>query len=101
MTHEDRKQLLIVPTPGTSYEEDMTQRDASAKRLLEAGAELCVQLHANLNEREIRRAIARYKGHNVKFVLAEYDSTAHQRDEFRKRWNASGGSEIAADSAWQ
>jgi hypothetical protein len=89
--------ILVTQTPGTSFQQDMAERDATAKTLAQlrnSGAELSVRLHANLDDEEIRRAVARYKGVGVNFVLAEDDSTPGQRKDFVARWKAAGGGEV-------
>lgn len=92
---DEQQKILVVPTPGTSFEEDMAQRDEAAAtafpKLLDAGAEVVVRLHANLDDEEIRRAVKRWKGRNVRFVLAEHESTAAERQRFVARWKAAGG----------
>jgi hypothetical protein len=88
--------ILVTQTPGTSFERDMAERDATAKtleRLRNSGAEVSVRLHANLDDEEIRRAVARYRGVTANFVLAEDDSTPEQRKDFVARWKAAGGRE--------
>ena len=87
--------MLVTQTPGTSFEEDMTQRDQVADLLRSCGASWTISLHADLDDREIQRIIARYQGCNVRFELAEYDSTAQERLKFLRRWIAAGGYEIA------
>jgi hypothetical protein len=84
--------ILVVPTPGTTREEDHKQRDEAAKALAQAGVKSVVQLHANLDDYEIRMAIKRWSGADVSFVIAEYDSTPKQRKQFIRRWLAAGGS---------
>jgi len=94
----EQMNILVVPTPGTSFEEDMAERDEAAAttipKLLEAGAQWVVRLHANLGDEEIRRAVKRYRGIDVKFVLAEDDSTPQERERFVRRWKAAGGSDF-------
>lgn len=74
---------------------DMAQRDEAAAtafpKLLDAGAEVVIQLHANLDDEEIRRAVKRWTGRDVRCVLAEHDSTGVERERFVARWKAAGG----------
>ena len=62
------------------------------EQMLVLGATVTVQLHANLDDEEIRRAVKRWKGRNVTFLLAEHDSAAQEREYFVERWKAAGGS---------
>ena len=92
---QEQKKILVTPTPGTSFDRDMAQRDEAAEALeqmLALGATVTVQLHANLDDAEIRLAVKRWKNRNVAFLLAENDSTAKERERFVKRWKAAGGS---------
>ena len=77
----------------------MEQRDETAAtavpKLLEVGAEVNVILHADLDDDEIRRAVNRWTGLNVKLVLAEHDSTEKQRHHFIRRWKAAGGTGLS------
>ena len=94
---EKQKKILVTPTPGTSFERDMAQRDEAAKaveKMTALGAPVTVQLHANLDDGEIRRAVKRWSGRNVRFVLVEHDSSADERERFVKRWKAAGGSGV-------
>ena len=92
---EEQRRILVVPTPGTSFEEDMAQRDQAAAttfpKLLDAGAKVVVRLHADLDDEEIRLAVKRWPGRDVTFVLADDDSTAGERARFVARWKAAGG----------
>lgn len=87
--------VLATQTPGTSFEEDMTQRDQVADLFRSCGVSWTIRLHADLDDREIQRIIARYRGSNVTFKLAEFDSTPQERVEFLQRWIAAGGYEIS------
>jgi hypothetical protein len=87
--------IKVVPTPGSSFEEDMNERDAAVeptKQLLAAGGEAAVTLHFDLDEREIERAVARWKGVPVKMYLV--DGSESQQRHFLKRWKERGGSEV-------
>jgi hypothetical protein len=86
--------ILVVPTPGTTREEDHKQRDETAKALAQAGLTCVVRLHAKLDDHEMRMAIKRYSGMDVSFVIAEYDSTPGQRKQFIERWMPAGGKKI-------
>ena len=87
------KVVFVTPTPGLSFEEDMAERD-SAAQIFRFGAKKIITLHADLDDREIRRIISRYQGCNLTFVLAGHDSTSHQRKTFLKHWVAAGGYDI-------
>ena len=78
------------------FEEDMKSRDQGAK-IFESGAFGLINLHANLDNREIHRCIERYKGMDVTFFLDESDSTPAQRRAFRRLWESAGGPYIARD----
>lgn len=92
--------VIITQTSNTTYEEDMKQRDMVADMYREINRttgiwpDVQVTLHANLDAREIQRAIKRYKGIPVEFHLVDYDSTPSERKVFRERWRLAGGPEI-------
>jgi hypothetical protein len=91
----ERLFIKVVPTPGSSFEQDMKERDATVEHiqnLLAAGAEAAVTLHCDLDEEEIERAIARWKGVPVKMYLV--DGSESQRRHFLKRWKQHGGPEV-------
>jgi hypothetical protein len=93
--NDQRMFIEVVPTPGSSFERDMEERDAaveSCKRLIAAGAEAVVTLHHDLDERKIERAIARWKGIPVKMYLV--DGSESQQRQFLKRWKEHGGPEV-------
>ena len=64
------------------------------REMVAMGGDLAVDLHADLDDEEIRRVIARYKGIAVRFDLVEHDSTVEQRGAFRRRWEAAGGADL-------
>lgn len=93
--------VKVVPTPGQSYEEDMSSRDQAAaafKEILAMGGCAVINLHANLDDREISRCIARYRDVAVQFVVDESDSTPEDRLDFLKRWAAAGGPQVMRSS---
>jgi hypothetical protein len=79
----------------SSYLVDMEQRDKVAEIFASSGVASVVNLHANLNDGEITRSIARYKDKPVTFVIDESDSTRTERSEFLARWTALGGQAIS------
>jgi hypothetical protein len=91
----ERLFIKVVPTPGTSFEQDMKERDAAVEhtqKVLAAGGEAVVTLHYDLDERELERAIARWKGVPVKMYLV--DGSGSQQRHFLKRWKKHGGPEV-------
>jgi hypothetical protein len=75
----------------------MKERDEAAEatqRIAAVGGSVVVTLHANLNDKEIQLAVARWMGKPVTLTLVEDDSTPEQRADFRRRWAAAGGGAI-------
>ena len=97
----EKKRVVVVPTPGKSFEVDMAERDKAAdmfREMAAMGGDITVGLHADLDDEEIRRVIRRYTGVAVKFELVEHDSTIEDRNNFRHRWEAAGGPGLAIKS---
>ena len=93
--NDQRMFIEVGPTPGSSFEQDMEERDAAAehcKRLIAAGAEAVVTLHHDLDEKKIERAIARWK--NVPIRMHLVDGSENQQRQFLKRWKKCGGPEV-------
>jgi hypothetical protein len=93
----DVLRTLVKQTKERAFEEDMAARDKAAKTIDQYQCAL-INLHANLDNREIHRCIERYKGMDVTFVLAEHDSTPAMRTAFRRTWESAGGPYIAASA---
>ncbi len=58
---------------------------------LQGANENIINLHADLDNRQIIRVIERYKGMDVTFLLDGSDSTPAERTAFRRLWESAGG----------
>lgn len=93
--NDQRVFIEVVPTPGSSFERDMEERDAAVehcKRLIAAGAETVVTLHYDLDDRHIEMAVARWRSVPAKLYLV--DGSESQQRWFLRRWEKCGGPKV-------